>query len=31
MAFFDDLAALWGDPNAKRPVSWPINMRIGKI
>jgi SAM-dependent methyltransferase len=31
MAFFDDIAALWGDPNAKRPVSWPINMRIGKI
>jgi SAM-dependent methyltransferase len=30
MAFFDDLAALWGDPNAKRPVSWPINMRIGR-
>lgn len=31
MAFFDDLAALWGDPNAKRPVSWPINMRIGRV
>jgi SAM-dependent methyltransferase len=31
MAFFDDIAALWGDPNAKRPVTWPINMRIGKV
>jgi SAM-dependent methyltransferase len=31
MAFFDDIAALWGDPNAKRPVSWPINMRIGWV
>ncbi|WP_075792406.1 class I SAM-dependent methyltransferase [Massilia putida] len=31
MAFFDDIAALWGDPNAKRPVSWPINMRIGRV
>ena len=31
MAFFDDLAALWGDPNARRPVSWPINMRIGRV
>ncbi|PQP01916.1 class I SAM-dependent methyltransferase [Massilia phosphatilytica] len=31
MAFFDDLAALWGDPDARRPVSWPINMRIGTV
>jgi len=31
MAFFDDLAELWGDPNVRRPVSWPINMRIGKV
>ena len=31
MAFADDLAALWGDPNSRRPVSWPIAMRIGRI
>lgn len=31
MAFFDHLAALWGDPDARRPVSWPINMRIGTV
>jgi SAM-dependent methyltransferase len=31
MAFFDDLAALWGDPDVRRPVSWPINMRIGHV
>lgn len=30
-AFFDDLAALWGDPDVRRPVSWPINMRIGRV
>lgn len=28
--FAGDLARLWGDPQAKRPVSWPIAMRIGK-
>jgi SAM-dependent methyltransferase len=31
MAFANDIAALWGDPNGKRPVSWPINMRIGRV
>lgn len=30
-AFADDIAALWGEPDTKRPVSWPINMRIGKV
>ncbi|MCS0612081.1 class I SAM-dependent methyltransferase [Massilia kyonggiensis] len=30
-AFADDLAALWGDPDTARPVSWPINMRIGRV
>lgn len=30
-AFAGDLAALWGDPNRRRPVSWPIAMRIGRI
>lgn len=28
--FAGDLGRLWGDPQAKRPVSWPIAMRIGK-
>jgi len=31
VAFADDLAALWGDPDTTRPVSWPINMRIGRV
>ncbi|SDE41925.1 Methyltransferase domain-containing protein [Massilia sp. PDC64] len=31
LAFFDDLAALWGGPDVRRPVSWPINMRIGRV
>lgn len=28
--FASDLAGLWGDPQVKRPVVWPIAMRIGK-
>ena len=31
LAFADDLGAAWGDPDRKRPVSWPINMRIGSV
>ncbi|MGW4477180.1 methyltransferase domain-containing protein [Rhodococcus triatomae] len=30
-AFAADLAALWGDPMSTRPVSWPINMKLGII
>jgi SAM-dependent methyltransferase len=30
-AFFDALAAAWGDPDARRPVAWPINMRVGRL
>lgn len=30
-AFADDLARLWGDPDTKRAVAWPINMRIGRV
>jgi SAM-dependent methyltransferase len=30
-AFADDLGAAWGDPGARRPVRWPINMRIGRL
>jgi SAM-dependent methyltransferase len=29
--FADELAQAWGDPNLKRPISWPINMRIGRL
>lgn len=29
--FAQDLADAWGDPGRKRPISWPINMRLGKI
>ena len=31
MAFFDDLAGLWGGPGTRRPVSWPLNKRIGTV
>ncbi len=30
-SFAADIAKAWGDPNTKRPIVWPINMRIGKI
>lgn len=29
--FAADLAERWGDPLARRLVSWPINMRIGRV
>jgi SAM-dependent methyltransferase len=31
MAFANDIAAIWGDPNHRRPITWPINMRIGRV
>lgn len=30
-SFADDLATLWGDPETKRNVLWPINMRVGRL
>ena len=30
-AFAGDLERAWGNPECKRPVSWPINMRIGTL
>ncbi|MBS0364680.1 MAG: class I SAM-dependent methyltransferase [Proteobacteria bacterium] len=30
-SFSADLTALWGDPTHRRPVRWPINMRLGKL
>lgn len=30
-AFAADLGALWGDPETKREVRWPINMRLGTL
>lgn len=29
--FAEDLAAMWGSPEGSRDVSWPINMRIGRL
>lgn len=29
--FANDIAQLWGEPNLKRTVRWPINMRIGRL
>lgn len=31
LRFAEDLAALWGAGAATRTVSWPINMRVGKV
>lgn len=31
LAFARDIGAAWGDPGVKRPISWPINMRIGRV
>lgn len=30
-AFGQEISALWEDPEAKQTVSWPINMRLGRI
>ena len=29
--FVADLSRLWGPPERKRPVIWPINIRLGRI
>ncbi|MGE9762858.1 class I SAM-dependent methyltransferase [Pseudomonas sp. PDM20] len=29
--FAADMAERWGDPTARHRVSWPINMRIGRV
>lgn len=29
--FADDISSLWGDANITRAISWPINMRIGRL
>jgi len=29
--FANDLSQAWGDPDIKRIVCWPINMRIGRL
>ena len=29
--FSTELAARWGDPETRRPVTWPINMRTGIV
>jgi len=30
-AFVEDWRALWGDPARRRPIVWPIAMRLGEI
>ena len=29
MNFAGEMSALWGAPTSARPISWPINMRLG--
>lgn len=29
--FADELAMIWGDPESCRKMSWPLNIRIGKV
>lgn len=31
MAFANEIGEAWGDPNLKRSISWPINMRVGRL
>lgn len=30
-AFANDIGQAWGDPNLRRSIRWPINMRIGTV
>lgn len=30
-SFARDMAVLWGAPQGKRSVTWPINMRVGRL
>lgn len=30
-AFTREISALWGEPTSRRPLTWPINMRVGKL
>lgn len=29
--FANDLTQLWGDPERRQPIVWPINMRVGRL
>lgn len=31
LAFANDISEAWGDPGLRRPIRWPINMRIGRV
>jgi SAM-dependent methyltransferase len=31
IAFANDIGKAWGDPDLRRRISWPINMRIGRV
>ena len=30
-AFAQDLNQVWGKPEEKKPIQWPINMRVGRV
>lgn len=29
-AFIREISALWGEPASRRPITWPISMRVGR-
>jgi hypothetical protein len=29
--FADDITQAWGDDDRRRTVTWPINMRVGRL
>lgn len=29
--FADDMSQVWGDVGARRPVAWPVSLRIGRL
>jgi len=31
LGFANDISSAWGDENTRRPIAWPINMRIGRL
>ncbi|MBX3749927.1 MAG: class I SAM-dependent methyltransferase [Opitutaceae bacterium] len=31
LSFVADMTALWCEPSTKRSISWPINMRLGRL
>lgn len=31
LSFASDMTALWQEPNTKRSIAWPVNMRLGRL